>query len=980
MRRAALALGAALLTSLPALAQNAPVTVRVGDHPGLGRVVFDLAAADRYQVEQREGQVVLRFNRAIDTSAIRRPPRNVLAVAAVDGGASIAIQPGSKPRVFKLGSRLVVDVADPAQIAEAAAKPREAAREASRETPRATAQRAPGPEASRPPNRRAAQQAASAQTPAAPPVPAGAPPTPPAMQATATRHAMPAVLTTPAMPAVATAPAPKPVTIEELPAPGSILVRIANPANPTAGQTRSLAVAWPEDTGAAILRRGDWLVIVFDRAADLDLTRLRRDPIFQGAEAERLADATVLRLPIASPAVLLPRREGNAWSFEPARDQGLNRSIALEPEAGPPARLALRATAPGRSVAITDPETGLPLLIGTVGVAGQGVPLLRRMPQADLLPTMLGTAVLARSDRLTLSLATDRFMLAGGQAGLKFGASLGDLPSAEAAAMSRVFDFPDLPVPALEERLKAQRNSIAATPQLARGALRREAASTLLALGLPQEAQSMLEIGQREDPFLNREPQAIALRAIAALLAGRLAEAKPLEEAELPASDETALWLALAKASRGQGAEAAPLIAAALPLLRTYPDPLLRRLTPIAAEALVEGNELNAAHRLLDGDAQNTALDYARARLFQRENKPAEALALYDSVSRGRDRLQRAKALRQAIDLRYATGEFDAARAAAAMEATLYAWRGDGEEIETRQRLAELRAAAGDFRGAMDILREAMAMAPDKAEAIKPLSQRHLIAAINTEPPLSAVALYDANRQSLPEEGRSEELVTLLADRLAALDLNDRAIALLTEALAKARPGAAPRLATNLARLKLQEGDAAGALALLPQPEDDSLPEALKKERATLAARAEARRGDLAAARARLAPLGPDGLPILAELQAGAQDWLAAAASLGGLLPALPAAPAPLGEADRLTLVRLAAFAALGGDQARLASLRTAFAPRFQGGELAEAFLLLTAEGLRGLNDLPRLQQELDILRQLPRRLEPLRTAGLAAG
>ena len=41
--------------------------------------------------------------------------------------------------------------------------------------------------------------------------------------------------------------------------------------------------------------------------------------------------------------------------------------------------------------------------------------------------------------------------------------------------------------------------------------------------------------------------------------------------------------------------------------------------------------------------------------------------------------------------------------------------------------------------------------------------------------------------------------------------------------------------------------------------------------------------------------------------------------------------------------------------------------------ELAEAFAVLTSDPLRGVADLPRLQREIGVLRQLPSRLEALR-------
>ena len=50
-----------------------------------------------------------------------------------------------------------------------------------------------------------------------------------------------------------------------------------------------------------------------------------------------------------------------------------------------------------------------------------------------------------------------------------------------------------------------------------------------------------------------------------------------------------------------------------------------------------------------------------------------------------------------------------------------------------------------------------------------------------------------------------------------------------------------------------------------------------------------------------------------------------------------------------------------------------------RGGVLAEAFAVLTADPLRGLADLPRVQQELALVRALPGGLDALREPGAPA-
>ena len=125
-----------LAAALPAAAQPR-VGVRVGDHAGHGRLVFDWPVETGYRVEEQDGRVVLRFARdgAIDLAAIRRPPRNMRSLAEVDGAVVVQIAPGARLRHFRLGNRIVVDVLDPA-TESTSATPRPMAQAATAPSPR----------------------------------------------------------------------------------------------------------------------------------------------------------------------------------------------------------------------------------------------------------------------------------------------------------------------------------------------------------------------------------------------------------------------------------------------------------------------------------------------------------------------------------------------------------------------------------------------------------------------------------------------------------------------------------------------------------------------------------------------------------------------------------------------------------------------------------------------------------------------------
>ena len=245
---------------------------------------------------------------------------------------------------------------------------------------------------------------------------------------------------------------------------------------------RAISLDLGAETAAAVFRLGDWVIAVFDRPEALDLSQLQGSAIFRSMEARQTGDASILQMRLAQPGTLRPRREGNAWVLEAFRDAvEANRALtAITPELdqGPPARLVLRATRPGRSVTVLDPETGSPLLVGPLREPGQAVAIGRRQPEFQLLPAMLGVAVQPRGDNIQLRALQDRFILqASGMDSLRLGMDAGREPLAEAATLSRIMDLPSAGAATLQERLRTASANIAAAGPLGRSGARRDAAA-----------------------------------------------------------------------------------------------------------------------------------------------------------------------------------------------------------------------------------------------------------------------------------------------------------------------------------------------------------------------------------------------------------------------------------------------------------------------------------------------------------------------
>ncbi|TCZ63654.1 hypothetical protein [Roseicella aquatilis] len=958
-----------LLALLPGLAAAETVAVRSGNHAGFGRLVVAWPAVTDYTVQQQDERLDLRFPPGSSFALPARLPRNVLGLAPEGSGLRLLLRPGARVKHYRLDSRLVVDVLDPPAAAPATTPAASASVEARRAGRRkggapeaALVEPAPPAEAAPAPRRKAG----TAVVPSRPMLPevladgrAG-----PAAPAAATAIPRPA----PAPPAAAPAPPDSRAAPPPMPRQPAMARLLHNQGVP------ALLLPFPAGTGAALLRRGDQMLALFDSPEAPDLAPLRGDPAFGALEAERLPGATLLRLPLAPTLHLRARQDPAGWRLEALPQAAPTRPVGLETEAGPPPRLVLKAASPGRVVPILDPETGLPLLLGTLRAEEGAVLAARRLPELDLPPTLLGVAVLARSDGIVLQAGTDRFTLASAGGG-RLALDPAAIRPAPGQAMTRSFELPDQPAAELLSRLQGLQAGIAGAAPLARLPQRRAAGETLLALGLPQEAQAMLRLGFAEDPRAATDPGYAALAAAAALLAGRLGETGALRSRDWPDTDEAVLWRAALSAAQADWQSAGPGLVASLPLLLAYPAALRARLLPMAALALAEAGEGPALRRLIEaGGPEPDDLLLPRAMLAEAEGRPVEALAAYDRVIAGRDRQARARALRRAVDLRLAAGHIDAAQAAKALEAALFAWRGDAQEVELRLRLATLRQQAGDARGALALLQETAAAMPDQAARLLPPIRDAFVAALAEAPPLVAVGLFDAYPEMLSGDARFGDSLLLVADRLQALDLGDRAAALLAQGMQRAGGATRAALGHRLASLRLAEGDAAGALAALSDSAAPDLPTLLAQERTVLAARAEARRGRVAEATAALRTLGPAGGEALSELLTDGADWAGAAAALDGYLAvALPAPPAPIEDRQRRLLLRQAALLALAGEDAALGRLRAAQAGRMGHGALAEAFQVLTADPLRGLADLPRLQRELRLFRALPGRLEALR-------
>jgi hypothetical protein len=988
-----------------AAADTVAVTIRTGNHPGFGRVVFDASPRVSYQVVRDGDRLTVQFADNVDLTGDPKPPRNVAALHADHAQAVLTIAAGATFRNEWVGDHIVVDVFDPAPEGG------DPAPVAGRLPPPAT----PPPAASKPHAAALSEHSAVAAAAGAPPPAtsaalASAPPSPwpllppppeqvpaaavaPAPGQTPNGAVAPAPDQTPAAsvapapdqtPAAAVAPVPEQTPDAAMAsAPTGPIALVALPVAPppdTSGA--AFSVPFSGDVGAAVFRRGGETLAVFDERRPIDMAALQSSPAFAEARVELLPAGTLIRMKPPPGTTVTLTKTPQGWTIA---------ALAIPPRQQPFApeldgtSLSVVAQAPGRVLTIADPVTGGTLLVGTQLQPGQVMLTLHRTPQFALLPTAQGVVAAPLADTVALRAVPNGFALTTAPDPLAMSSADPDSVS-DPAALTRRFAFPDLPETKLTRQLSAEIDGAAAVPLLARGPGRRAAATTMISLGMDAEAEALLQLAAADDPRQAASADVVGLTAVAAILAGRPAESDGIDDPRLTGSDEIELWRALHVALRDDTSQrAAAALASTAPLLLWYPPAMRDKVLPLAAETLVKGGDDAAAKDLLAQSKGLPGLGLARAMLAQASGDTDAALAQYDALTAGHDRLASARASVRAVELRLATGKFDTRQAAEALDRLLYSWRGDQRELDLRERLADLRQKLGEWRQALALLRNSETLFPDEARQIHARLQATFDAMLREDvadklPPLEFVALVDENADLVPNTQAGLDMQATLADRLVALDLPDRAGPVLDK-LMRAVPAGPSRavFGVRLAKLRLGDGDAGGALAALTASDAPDLPAPLTLARVLVRAEAQARWGDVAGAISTLAGLDSVAADATrATILEEANDWMGADRALTDYVAKAVPETGDLDADARRLLLRLATAAARAGDETTLATLRERQEARMGTGALADMFRLLTADPVQNTADLARAGREVGYARALPADLQamqpPVRT------
>jgi hypothetical protein len=922
------------------------------------RITFPAAGKQGYTVTWTGDRLVVRHGQGGRIADLPRMPHNVLAMTSEATVTELRLAPGARVQTHPNGARLIVELQDPpadvrmgSMLSSVLASP------------------VPVPEPEELPSALIAEQTSQVAVPQ---------PTETVWAVGTPNPAAPGGPLAPTLPVAADVPVSA--------------VQVREPANPAApaGPTAIEAAAGPSvllpspaDTGAAALWSGPDLLIILDWPIDFTVPATGLDRQFQQIGGRRTQDATIVRISNA-PASMHLVREPRGWLV--ATGPGKEPLVGIMPQIvknGPDQNsMRLPAAAVSRVVVMNDPQTGAHLLVGTQGVAGQGVTTQRTLSQFSLLPTVQGVAVATNSDDVRLLRKTDGFELSGGpHAGNTIFVS--DEPRGAGARLieptSRLFSLVSDSVPSLLHLLNEQTRNAALAPALARSEPRTGLAETLVSLGMGVEAQAVLDVMMADDPALRDKPLVMGLRAVASLLAHRYDKAAALTDPRLNGTMEIDLWRALLGAALGRATpQDAHRIAAGLPILLSYAQPLRDRLLPRALETMALNGQAAAAEAALQGLPDEPAIDLTRGMVQEAGGHADVALATYDRLAGQDDRLSRYRAIVRATELRLKTGQLSVAQATEALDRALFSWRGAQQELELRTRIAQLRCQAGQWREALAVLRDGRTAFPDDHDAIDRAMGATFDAmltggAAKDMPAAEFVPLFDQNADIVKAMTWTERNGMPLVDRLMSLSLPGRAEPVLSQIIVQtADPVRKAVLGARLASLRMDNGNAAGtiqALAETAPPAGVDIDPVFQSARQMLYARAELARGHRDVALRMLDAIGTAESDALRADTFGARgEWpsaLGAITALEGRLIGPAGAPAQLSAKQQAVVLRLAVAATLAGDTATLQRVTTAYGPAMEKSESSSRFRLMTSAPVRGTADLPRAFEEIKLVQQM---------------
>lgn len=294
--------------------------------------------------------------------------------------------------------------------------------------------------------------------------------------------------------------------------------------------------------------------------------------------------------------------------------------------------------------------------------------------------------------------------------------------------------------------------------------------------------------------------------------------------------------------------------------IRFYPTHLRQRIVQLVANAPGYRNKENAVLEIYNSLANDGILPSSIdgqskiliAKVLAKKNHIPEAIdALNKVVNESRDLRAQTEAQYNILLMRFSKGEIDADTVTYELENLKLAWRGDWLEHDILMQLAQIyydNKRYGDTLRSWKSLIDAFPTDPEVLKLSADMSELFenlfLKGEADSMPPLESLATFYEFRELTPVGERGDMMIQKLADRLAGVDLIDRAVQLLKSQIKFRLSGEArSRVGARLAILQLVNNQPQEALSTIETTNFTGSAPDLQLQRAEISARALASLG-----------------------------------------------------------------------------------------------------------------------------------------
>jgi len=774
------------------------VSVRSGVNEDYSRLVFDWSEPSDYAVSKTEGNLIISFGSvaAIDLAKINAETLDNIGTLNVSSGAgeplkiSVQVKPESKFRHFKVGNRVIIDVYN-----------------AKGEIQKTTA--------------------------------------------------------------VKTSSEGN-VAAEEVPEQPSNESLQASENDPVVGKTplsgnepHVITLTNTQNVGMAAFEREGFLWMVFDDPS-LKIAPVLSGPKkedFQAFERIELPNAVAFRFPEPQGYYFYGEGGGLLWrvvmtpnprALQPIKPQVIEDDLGQDLGG----KLLWPLTEAKKKITLTDPLVGDEITVITTNVSTDFVGSKRQYVEVEILSSIVGLAYVSKADEVQATLSSDGVTISRPQ-GLAVSsekdtalAVLKDdiqkekefFDNAEKPIkLKRIFDFDRWEmggVRALEKNRQVLMRSITNKE----GSNKVEDLLTLAKLNVANdrgaEALGLLRVAEQELPGIEENVEFIALRGVAAALAGKEDEAiRDLSHPAVQDYTETNYWRCFSLAALEDWRQADAVMPEDFTVLETYPMQIQKPLILTLAEVALRADKKNTAEELLSkleaefptmSLGQRSAWKYLNGELERQKGDEEEAIANWQTLIDGKDDYYRAKAGLSLTKLQLERKKITPAKAIDRLEGLRYAWRGDELETLINYRLGEVYLQNGDYLKGFSVLRNAVSLSPNSPmgkEVTEYMTTQFRKLFIDDQSkdvsPLDLVSIYDEFKELTPIGDEGDVFVQNLAERLVEIDLLGRASDLLQHQLDHRLTGeSAARVGTRLAAIQLLDNKPDRALESLKKTEN----------------------------------------------------------------------------------------------------------------------------------------------------------------